>query len=115
MLYPRTCCCGADEKPAGYFFAHMMKSDYGRLYYSVSTDGLHWTLLNNGKRVSKDYRGHIDICRGHDGRFNITGGSKTVSLWVSGTAAPRPGDRPAPDIISISRIMTSLRISVMVV
>lgn len=93
----------------------MMKSDYGRLYYSVNTDGLHWTLLNNGRRVSKDYRGHIDICRGHDGRFYITGGSKTVSLWVSGTAAPRLRSRQTPGMISISMITTSLRVPVMVV
>jgi hypothetical protein len=82
-LCPRPCCCGADEKIAGYLFAHMMKSDYGRLYYSASTDGLHWTLLNNGKRVCEDFRGHPDICRGHDGRFYMTGGSGTVTLWVS--------------------------------
>jgi hypothetical protein len=34
-----------------YLFAHMLHSDYGRLYYSVSLDGLHWTMLNEGRRV----------------------------------------------------------------
>jgi hypothetical protein len=61
----------------------MMKSDYGRLYYSVSKDGLHWKLLKKGKRVCKDYRGHPDICRGHDGRFYMTGGSDRITIWVS--------------------------------
>jgi hypothetical protein len=28
--------------PAGCLFAHMMRQDYGRLYYSFSQDGLHW-------------------------------------------------------------------------
>ena len=31
-----------------YLFAHMTKQDDGRLYYSVSQDGLQWTLLNGG-------------------------------------------------------------------
>lgn len=82
-LCPQSDCCGADDRTASYLFAHMMKSDYGRLYYSVSTDALHWTLLNDGKRIYEDYRGHPDICQGHDGRFYMTGGSGTVTLWVS--------------------------------
>jgi hypothetical protein len=56
-----------------YLFAHMMHGDYGRLYYSVSLDGLHWKQLNAAKRVFEDYRGHADICRGHDGRFYLVG------------------------------------------
>ena len=67
----------------GYLFAHMIKNDYGRLYYSISKDALHWRLLNDGKRVYQDYRGHPDICQGHDGRYYMTGGSATVTLWVS--------------------------------
>jgi len=67
----------------GYLFAHMMKQDYGRLYYSLSRDGRRWALLNGGKRVHEGYRGHPDICRGHDGRYYMTGGSKAVVLWVS--------------------------------
>lgn len=67
----------------GYLFAHMTKQDYGRLYYSVSEDGLHWTLLNDGQRVNDDYRGHPDITEGHDGRYYMTGGSGQITLWVS--------------------------------
>lgn len=63
------------EAPANeaYLFAHMMVGDYGRLYYSVSRDGLHWRLLNGGRRVDQEYRGHADICRGHDGRYYLVG------------------------------------------
>jgi len=56
-----------DAKYKAYLFAHMTHMDYGKLYYSVSLDGLHWHLLNGGKRVFEDYRGHPDICKGHDG------------------------------------------------
>ena len=66
-----------------YLFAHMTKEDYGHLYYSVSQDALHWTLLNDDKRVCEEYRGHPDICRGRNGRYYMTGGSGTVTLWVS--------------------------------
>ncbi len=80
----------AGEKPRheAYLFAHMVEGDYGRLYYSASRDGLHWELLNRGRRVSEDYRGHPDICRGHDGRFYLVGNrndaSPDIDFWVSG-------------------------------
>ncbi len=90
VLLSSLCCFGADSKieqpgepPAGYLFAHMMKQDYGRLYYSISTDGVKWRPLNNGKRVFDDYRGHPDITCGHDGRFYLVGGSRRIALWVS--------------------------------
>lgn len=70
-----------------YLFAHMTHSDYGKLYYSVSTDGLHWYSLNQGKRVFEEYRGHPDICKGHDGRYYIAGNrsdaSPDINIWVS--------------------------------
>ncbi|HOK67026.1 MAG TPA: glycoside hydrolase family 43 protein [Anaerohalosphaeraceae bacterium] len=70
-----------------YLFAHMMEGDYGRLYYSVSPDGLHWTLLNGGRRVFEEYRGHPDICRGHDGRYYLVGNRRdedlVIHVWVS--------------------------------
>lgn len=71
----------------GYLFAHMMHNDYGKLYYTVSLDGLHWEILNGGKRVFEDYRGHPDICRGHDGRYYIVGNKNDaapdINIWVS--------------------------------
>lgn len=70
-----------------YLFAHMVHEDYWRLYYSVSLDGLHWTMLNDGKRVFDDYRGHADICKGHDGRYYLVGNrrdsSPDINFWVS--------------------------------
>ncbi|MDR1518286.1 MAG: glycoside hydrolase family 43 protein [Dysgonamonadaceae bacterium] len=70
-----------------YLFAHMTHQDYGRLYYSVSTDGLHWEALNGGKRVFDDYHGHPDICKGHDGRYYMTGNQSDsdpdIQIWVS--------------------------------
>nr|WP_324186895.1 glycosyl hydrolase family 43 [Pelagerythrobacter aerophilus] len=82
----------AEAKPAAesdkaYLFAHMMKGDYGTLYYSISTDGLHWTFLNKGKPVSSDYHGHASIARGPDGRYYLVGNKSDddplIRFWVS--------------------------------
>ena len=77
----------ADAVNQAYLFAHMTHQDYGKLYYSVSTDGLHWHALNGKKRVFEDYRGHPDICKGHDGRYYIAGNtsdsSPDINIWVS--------------------------------
>ena len=76
-----------DAKYQAYLFAHMTHQDYGRLYYSVSLDGLHWYSLNNKKRVFDEYHGHPDICKGHDGRYYIAGNSgddsPDINIWVS--------------------------------
>jgi len=76
-----------EVKNQAYLFAHMMHSDYGHLYYSVSLDGLHWKQLNGGKRVFNDYQGHPDICKGHDGRYYIVGNTNDsapdIHFWVS--------------------------------
>lgn len=78
---------GEAPKHEAYLFAHMMKGDYWRLYYSVSIDGLHWEMLNGGKRVFDEYRGHADICRGHDGRYYLVGNRgddrPDINFWVS--------------------------------
>lgn len=72
---------------AAYLFAHMMKADYGRLYYSVSLDGLHWKLLGGGRRIlGEQYRGHPDVCRGLDGRYYMLGNyekAPQIGIWVS--------------------------------
>lgn len=78
-----------DQKPVNeaYLFAHMMHQDYGKLYYSVSLDGLHWYRLNEGKRVFDEYRGHPDISKGPDGKYYIAGNqsdeSPDINIWVS--------------------------------
>ena len=80
---------GPGEKPKyeAYLFAHMMDGDYGRLYYSVSLDGLHWEMLNGGKRVFDEYHGHASICKGPDGRYYLVGnrgdGAPDINFWVS--------------------------------
>ena len=78
---------GEKAENEAYLFAHMMHNDYGRLYYTVSLDGLHWEQVNNGKRVFEDYKGHPDICKGHDGRYYIVGnnndGDLEIHFWVS--------------------------------
>ena len=77
------------ERPAheAYLFAHMLDGDYWRLYYSVSVDGLHWEMLNGGRRVFEEYRGHADICQGHDGRYYLVGNrgdnQPDINFWVS--------------------------------
>jgi len=77
------------EKPANeaYLFAHMMQGDYWRLYYSVSLDGLHWDMLNGGKRVCEEYRGHASLCKGRDGRYYLVGNrgddQPDINFWVS--------------------------------
>jgi hypothetical protein len=80
---------GAGEKPKfeAYLFAHMTSNDYGRLYYSVSKDGLHWRTLNGGKRVFDAYHGHPSICKGHDERYYLVGNrgddKPDINFWVS--------------------------------
>jgi hypothetical protein len=72
---------------AAYLFAHVTDDDYGRLHYTVSTNGLYWTLLNKGKRISEEYQGHPDICKGHDGRYYLVGNNSDeapiINFWVS--------------------------------
>ena len=78
---------GETPKYEAYLFAHMMEGDYGRLYYSVSLDGLHWEMLNDGKRVFNEYHGHASICKGHDGRYYLVGNrgdsAPDINFWVS--------------------------------
>ncbi len=65
----------------------MMKGDYGSLYYSVSLDGLHWTMLNGGKPVFPVYHGHASIAKGPDGRYYLVGNrgddAPDINFWVS--------------------------------
>jgi hypothetical protein len=78
---------GEAPKNEAYLFAHMLQGDYWRLYYSVSLDGLHWEMLNGGKRVFEEYRGHADIVKGHDGRYYLVGNrgddKPDINFWVS--------------------------------
>lgn len=78
QVAPRAVPPGAPETPyvdpdKAYLFAHMIKGDYGVLYYAVSLDGMHWRELNGGKPVSTDYHGHASIARGPDDRYYLVG------------------------------------------
>ena len=78
---------GQEAENEAYLFAHMIKEDYGRLYYAVSLDGLHWKQLNERERIYDDYQGHPDIAKGSDGRYYIAGNtsdsSPDINIWVS--------------------------------
>lgn len=78
---------GETPKYEAYLFAHMLQGDYGRLYYSVSLDGLHWEMLHGGRRVFEEYHGHASICKGHDGRYYLVGNrgddQPDINFWVS--------------------------------
>lgn len=84
---PGKVAAGAQPVHQAYLFSHMVDGDYGKLYYTVSLDGLRWQRLNGGKRVFEEYRGHSDICQGHDGRYYLVGnrgdGAPDITFWVS--------------------------------
>jgi hypothetical protein len=84
---PGQCAPGEKPKTEAYLFAHMMDGDYGRLYYSVSLDGLHWDMLNGGRRVFQEYHGHASIAKGPDGKYYLVGNrgdnAPAINFWVS--------------------------------
>lgn len=93
-------------KNKAYLFAHMLHRDYGRLYYTVSLDGLHWTQLNGNARVFENYHGHPDICKGHDGRYYLAGNNSDadpqIHFWVSDDLIDwQPYSLYTPDLKSI--------------
>jgi hypothetical protein len=80
-----------NETPYAYLFSHMTSEKYGRLFYSVSMDGLHWKKMNKGEPVmDSSYWGHSDIIRGHDGKYYMPGNNRTgkvadddITIWQS--------------------------------
>ncbi len=66
-----------------YLFAHMTTGDYGGFYYSISKNGVNWTMLNSGRRIN-GYRGHPDFCKGRNGKYymiGVEGDSWQPLLW----------------------------------
>ena len=66
------------NKYSCYLFAHMGagESEYWKLYYSYSDDGLIWYRLNGGGEIgsaSPNYRGHPSIIRLPSGGFLMAG------------------------------------------
>ena len=84
---PGQCASGEAPKTEAYLFTHMMEGDYGRLYYSVSLDGLHWEMLNGGRRVFQEYHGHSSIAKGPDGKYYLVGNrgddAAAINFWIS--------------------------------
>lgn len=70
-----------------YLFAHMTREKYGKLFYSVSLDGLHWRRLNGGKVVSEDYHGHPSIVKAPEGGYILVGNNSdsdhSIRFWRS--------------------------------
>lgn len=87
LLFAFCASCARLATADAYLFAHMTEQDYGGLYYSVSTDGLRWTMLNGGRRVHPDYMGHPDVTLGHDGRYYLLGnpreGAAAILVYAS--------------------------------
>lgn len=75
------------EPNKAYLFAHMTTEKYGKLFYSVSVDGLTWRRLNGGKVVSTEYHGHPSIVKMPDGRYLLVGNNsdsdRMIRFWVS--------------------------------
>jgi hypothetical protein len=86
----------------GYLFTHMTSSDYGRLYYAVSKDGLHFKRVNGGKRIHEEYRGHTSVTKGHDGRYYMTGGIAQLQGGAQCGPPARP-KRLVPVLRTVSR------------
>lgn len=85
----------ATDNNGGYLFAHMTPADYGKLFYSVSRDGLKWETLNNRNVILDDYRGHPDICQGGDNNFYMIG--------IQGDNAPYLTLYSTPDLVTWRR------------
>ena len=47
----------------GYLFVHMTDENYGRMFYSVSRDGLVWETLGRLSMTAKSYSRHISGIR----------------------------------------------------
>lgn len=101
-LVLRMGCCAQEVDSGGYLFAHMTKSDYGSLYYSISKDGIHWKALNNGKKIHQYYRGHPDIAMGRNGDYymiGFKGDAEEPILWKSGDLISWSIERKIPKSI----------------
>jgi len=75
-----------NEEMGAYLFAHMLDTNYGALYYSVSLDGINWKMLNKGLVVNSEYIGHPDICKGRNSEYLMIGFDKSSPnpiLWKS--------------------------------
>ena len=91
----------------GYLFVHMTDQNYGRMFYSVSRDGLVWETLNGGKVILETYLGHPTLTRGGDGKYYMIGVSTGQTphypvLWFSDDLVVWGHRDLSPDIFDVS-------------
>lgn len=91
----------------GYLFVHMTDQNYGRMFYSVSRDGLVWETLNGGKVIIDSYLGHPTLTRGGDGKYYMIGVSTGQTphypvLWFSNDLVVWGHRDLSPDIFDVS-------------
>lgn len=91
----------------GYLFVHMTDQNYGRMFYSVSRDGLVWETLNGGKVIIDSYLGHPTLTRGRDGKYYMIGVSTGQTphypvLWFSDDLVVWGHRDLSPDIFDVS-------------
>ena len=91
----------------GYLFVHMTDENYGRMFYSVSRDGLVWETLNDGKVILETYLGHPTLTRGGDGKYYMIGVSTGQTphypvLWFSDDLVVWGHRDLSPDIFDVS-------------
>ncbi|AND17895.1 family 43 glycosylhydrolase [Rathayibacter tritici] len=65
---------------AGYLWTHFASTDYEKIYFGSSTDGLHWSKLNNDKAVLANLAGTLGVRDPHLVR-SPTGDE----YWILGT------------------------------
>ncbi|MCJ1702615.1 family 43 glycosylhydrolase [Rathayibacter sp. VKM Ac-2926] len=68
------------EYDAGYLWTHFASTDYEKIYFGSSTDGLHWSKLNNDKAVLANLAGTLGVRDPHLVR-SPTGDE----YWILGT------------------------------
>lgn len=65
---------GSQSSSGGYLFAHTgMDSNYYKLFYAISRDGLSWTELNGGASPMPSYYGFPHITQDDKGTFWLIG------------------------------------------
>lgn len=65
---------GSLSSAGGYLFAHTgMDSNYYKLFYAISRDGLSWTELNGGASPMPSYYGFPYITQDNDGTYWLLG------------------------------------------
>ncbi|MHC2186970.1 beta-xylosidase [Rathayibacter agropyri] len=68
------------EYDAGYLWTHFAATDYEKIYFGSSTDGLHWSKLNNDKAVLANLAGTLGVRDPH-----LVRSPAGDEYWILGT------------------------------